>query len=949
MSIFMLIERYAQPYDKDVETLVEEEDQQPLSEPIIAPLKHKILQSQDVELPRTTYSKEFLRELQAVPSRIRNVAIVGNLHAGKTCFMDLLLMSSHPDYEWHAAKGDMDTNLKFTDTLRLEQARHCSVQPTPVTFLAQTSKGTSYVVTAIDTPGHVDFQDQVVASLALVDGIVLLVDVIEGLMCGTEAVLRLAHSQGLAMTLVLNKMDRLITEVKLPPIDAYYKLKHVLDEVNTFLSALGSSHRFAPELGNVVFADCQAGWVFSLAAFGNYYGQQFDVDGPALAKRLWGDVFYDVQRRTFGLSSCGGKHKRSFVHFVLDPLYKLYGQVLGEDKAVLQHTLASLDIHLKAWQYGLNVKPLLRLVLGRFFGEPDRGIASVLDMLVKHVPSPRDAVAPRLALLYKGDLASPLAKCLASADLDGPLMVRVSKCYPCNAMQDEANPEAAIAFDVLGRVFSGRIAAGMTIQVLGEDYSPEEREDARPAEVQQLLVPCGRYKLDLGDAFIGPGNIVLLRGVDATIVKTATITTTADYEDLGGAAAAGGGGALDLFRPLVFPHAPLLKLAIEPFVPASLPTLVAGLRALAKCHPLFKTAVEESGEHVLFAVGELGLDCMLHDLRSFYAEGVDLRTADPVVQFNETCDEMSSLPCFASSPNGRNTLTMIAQPIGRPLATDIETGRLAQLEPLVRAQHIVHQYGGDAEDWDLLAARSIWAFGPRSATQHGCSLLCNDTLSWEVDRTALAAVKDHVTQGFQWAVREGPLCDEPIRQVRFRLTNAVLSSEPVHRGGGQLIPTARRVVYAALLTASPRLMEPMYRVQVLSPSGCISAVYALFSRRRGHVLTDVAMPATPLHRLEGLLPIMDSFGFETDLRTHTFGQAFCQAVFDHWQIVPGDPLDSSVPIMPLEPAPAPQLARDFLLKTRRRKGLPDDPSIQKFLDDAMKLALDTHEQDTMQL
>lgn len=87
------------------------------------------------------------------------------------------------------------------------------------------------------------------------------------------------------------------------------------------------------------------------------------------------------------------------------------------------------------------------------------------------------------------------------------------------------------------------------------------------------------------------------------------------------------------------------------------------------------------------------------------------------------------------------------------------------------------------------------------------------------------------------------------------------------------------------------------------------------------------------------IPAIDSFGFETDLRTHTQGQAFCLSVFDHWQIVPGDPLDKSIVLKPLEPQPAPHLAREFMIKTRRRKGLSDDVSINKFFDDPMLLEL----------
>lgn len=67
---------------------------------------------------------------------------------------------------------------------------------------------------------------------------------------------------------------------------------------------------------------------------------------------------------------------------------------------------------------------------------------------------------------------------------------------------------------------------------------------------------------------------------------------------------------------------------------------------------------------------------------------------------------------------------------------------------------------------------------------------------------------------FQWGAREGPLCDEPIRNVKFKIVDAKVAPEPLHRGSGQIIPTARRVAYSSFLMATPRLMEPVYNVEV---------------------------------------------------------------------------------------------------------------------------------------
>ncbi|KAH9822775.1 U5 small nuclear ribonucleoprotein component-like [Teratosphaeria destructans] len=119
---------------------------------------------------------------------------------------------------------------------------------------------------------------------------------------------------------------------------------------------------------------------------------------------------------------------------------------------------------------------------------------------------------------------------------------------------------------------------------------------------------------------------------------------------------------------------------------------------------------------------------------------------------------------------------------------------------------------------------------------------------------------------------------------------------------------------------------------MLGPANAVSALYTVLARRRGHVLSDAPVPGTPLYSVRGLIPVIDSFGFETDLRIHTQGQATVSLVFERWSVVPGDPLDKGVKVRALEPASAQATARDFVLKTRRRKGLSEDVGVGKFLE-----------------
>ncbi|CAK9874035.1 unnamed protein product [Sphagnum jensenii] len=903
-------------YGDDVETLVMDEDAQPLEEPIIKPIKLKKFEVVAKEVA-TYVSTEFLLGLMKNPALIRNVALIGHIHHGKTLFMDMLIEQTH-----HLKTLDQNSekHLRYTDTRIDEQERQISIKTVPMSLVLEDSVGKSYLCNIMDTPGHVNFSDEMTAALRLADGAVLVVDAVEGVMVNTERSIRHAMQEQLPIVVVINKVDRLITELKLPPTDAYHKLRHTLEEINSLISAFSTGAEgfpvVDPVLGNVCFASATAGWSFTLLSFAKLYVKLHGIpfDATKFASRLWGDLYYHPDTRTFKRKAPTNGGERSFVQFILEPLYKIYSQVVGEHRKSVENTLEELGVTLSNAAYKLNVKPLLKLACSAVFGSA----SGFTDMLVHHIPSAKDAAPTKVEHTYTGPQDSLIAKSIRESDATGPLMVNITKLYP--------KADCSV-FDSFGRVVSGTIRTGQSVRVLGEGYSPDDEEDMAVKEVTKLWVYQSRYRIPVSTA--PAGSWVLIEGVDASITKTATLCPEFLDEDV------------YIFRPLQFNTLSVVKTATEPLNPSELPKMVEGLRKISKSYPLAITKVEESGEHTILGTGEIFLDSIMKDLRELYSE-VEVKVADPVVSFCETVVETSSLKCFAETPNKKNKLTMIAEPLEKGLAEDIENGVVSLDWPRKR----LGDFFQTKYDWDLLAARSIWAFGP---DKQGPNILLDDTLPSEVDKGLLNSVKDSIVQGFQWGAREGPLCDEPIRNLKFKILDAAIAQEPLHRGGGQIIPTSRRVAYSAFLMATPRLMEPVYFVEIQTPADCMSAIYTVLSRRRGHVTADIPKPGTPAYIVKAFLPVIESFGFETDLRYHTQGQAFCLSVFDHWSIVPGDPLDKSVVLRPLEPAPVQHLAREFMVKTRRRKGMSEDVSINKFFDDPMLLELARQDADLQQI
>jgi len=296
--------------------------------------------------------------------------------------------------------------------------------------------------------------------------------------------------------------------------------------------------------------------------------------------------------------------------------------------------------------------------------------------------------------------------------------------------------------------------------------------------------------------------------------------------------------------------------------------------------------------------------------------GAPIVISDPVVSYRETVTAESTRIVMSKSPNKHNRLYLKARPLGygiddaqTPLADAIEEGELgAEQDPKTRTRVLVDKFG-----WDKMETQKIWAWGPDN---NGPNLVVDVTIGVQY----LNEIKDSVVAGWQWVCKEGPLCDETLRDVRIDIHDVVLHADTIHRGGGQIIPTARRAFLAAMLTASPRLQEPVFLVEIQCPEGAMGGVYSSLNRKRGTVVEETNRPGTPLYNVKAYLPVSESFGFTSFLRQNTGGQAFPQMVFHHWETMMGDPM-SDPKIM------------EIVTAARKRKGLKETmPPLSEYED-----------------
>ncbi|KAK7494549.1 hypothetical protein BaRGS_00014202 [Batillaria attramentaria] len=826
------------------------------------------------------------------PRHIRNMAVIAHVDHGKTTLTDSLLARAGMIAATQA--GDK----RATDTRPDEQEKGITIKSTVVSLYYQVDKqvlthvsesptvSNEFLVNLVDSPGHVDFSPEVTAALRITDGAMVVVDAISGVCVQTETVLRQALAERIKPVLVINKVDRAIFEKQLEPEELFQSLKAVVDKVNAVVSTYSEddspmgSLLLDPCLGNVVFASGLHGWAFGLRNFARRYSAKFKVPEDKLMKRLWGNSFYDPKTRKWSQVQTDGS-VRGFNKFILEPLMMLLRASKAGEVEQTSQLLTKLDLHLSAEEMEeAGGKNLMRMAMKHWLPAAD----AMLEMIITCLPSPALAQTYRTQCLYEGPLDDAAAVAMCNCDPEGPLMMYVSKMVPAS---DKGR------FYAVGRVFSGVVSSGLNVRIMGPDYKPDsgKSKDLYLKKLSGVKLLMGATVGSLEEAPCG--SIVGLVGVDKYLAKTGTITTFEHAHNI---------------KVLKFSVSPVVRAAVDVVKPSDLAKLVEGMRRLSKSDPMVQCTTD-GGQYVVAGAGELHLEICLKDLELVHA-GVPIKKSEPIVRYCETVSSPSDRVCLAKSGNKLNRLYMSAAPLpdGLPEAID-EAVVSASQKVKERAHFLSENFAFDPNE-----AHKIWCFGPNGS---GPNMLLDTSFAVQ----HMQDIRDAVVAGFQWATSEGVLCEETMRGVRINLTDATIHSDPAHRGGGQIIPTTRRAIFASMLTAQPRLLEPVFLVEVQCTDDVIGGAMGVIAHRRGQIVEEVHQADSPLCIIRAHMPVNEGFGFTEELRGSTGGKAFPQCVFDHWQVMPGDPLEPS------------SRAGVIVSQVRQRKGLSvSAPGLDNYLD-----------------
>ena len=327
-----------------------------------------------------------------------------------------------------------------------------------------------FLINLIDSPGHIDFSSEVSTASRLCDGALVLVDAVEGVCSQTVTVLRQTWTEHLKPLLVVNKVDRLITELKMSPGEAYTHLSKLLEQVNAVIGSFFQGERmeedlqwrerveeriaaaaakevererkankeamsedsesvattsttgefeekddedlyFAPEKNNVIFSSAVDGWAFTVRQFASLYEKKLGIKRSVLEKVLWGDFYLEPKtKRVLGSKHLKGRAlKPMFVQLVLDNIWAVYEATTGGNKGKGDPVMVEKITK----SLSLTIPPHVlrsrdsRAIMTTVFSAWLPLSTAVLVSVIEHLPAPPAAQASRLPALIE---ASPGAK-----------------------------------------------------------------------------------------------------------------------------------------------------------------------------------------------------------------------------------------------------------------------------------------------------------------------------------------------------------------------------------------------------------------------------------------------------------------------------------------------------------------------------------------------------------
>ena len=782
------------------------------------------------------FSTESIQKIIQRPDHTLNFCILAHVDHGKTTLCDHLLSSNS------IITKELAGEIRYMDCLDAERARNITMKTSAVSLVYRKENELFYL-TVVDSPGHVDFEAEVSNAVRLSDGCLVLVDAVEGVCVQTELVLRCAFNNGLKPILVVNKVDRLFTDLGLDPDSAELHLQKLIEEVNA--ASLQIDPPFDPSSGNVVFASCIGKWGFTVPEISDHWYQKLNLTQEKAADLFWGLKYWNPATMKITRKKPTANSRTFFSQAILTPIWK--------------HYQPGCDVDFLAKKLGVEktARDTPQSIISKWIPLSQ----SLLSTIIKFLPTPAVAQKETITSLCPG-ITDPkyeaLLESCKAVDRNGPVLAFGPKIVHGGMLHFPH--EHTYPFVMYVRVYSGTIHVGDTLYV-----RHQKDPESAPIKIQGLYIFMGNELLAIDHA---PAGCVVGVALEEPLLKQSTFSNAPEFP---------------LFTTVTSNAQPIVKVSLEAIKLSDQEKLVRGAELLARIDPSVTVDNEDNGQLIISCMGEVHLQFCIDELKNYLAK-VEFSVSPPLVPCKETIIGRSPEPKTVTM--GRTSITSHALQLPKEAADLLATKPRWEVND---ARKAMEPFIGEL-------ANQLIAVGPTN----NCSnvLICPEKFK---------NLHNSIAAGFRLCVSNGPLCEEPMSQVCFVIDNvdikqltlayylqddeddAFVASRNSPLQFGESIACAKESLRQAFLTASPRIMEPLYKCNVQCDFTAVGKAYEILLQHRCEIKDEQTKEGTNSVLITAYLPVIESFGFPNDLRSKTSGKAHPQLAFSHFQLVTDDP------------------------------------------------------------
>jgi elongation factor G len=690
----------------------------------------------------------------------RNFGIAAHIDAGKTTCTERILYYTGMSHKI----GEVHDGAATTDWMEQEKERGITITSAAVTCFWNfpTQQGQpipdtkKYKFNIIDTPGHVDFTVEVERSMRVLDGLVALFSAVDGVEPQSETVWRQANRYKVPRLGFVNKMDR-----------AGADFLNVVKQVREMLGA-----KSVP-LQLPIGAEDDFKGIVDLITLKGIIWQEGTMGATYEEVPIPEDMKEDVDYWRSQLIEAVAEYDDTLMEkFFDDP------NTISEDEIHVAIRKATID---------MSIVPML---CGSAF--KNKGVQTMLDCVVRYLPSPMD--------------------------IEAIIGTNPDNGEEISRRPDAKEPFAALAFKIMTDPFVGRLAFFRCYSGhLDAGSYVKNMRSGKNERISRIMQMYANKQNPID--FIEAGDIGAAVGFKE--IKTGDTLCDEDHP---------------IVLENMFIPEPVISIAVEPKAQVDVDRMGMAIGKLIEEDPTLRVKTdEETGQTVLSGMGELHLEII-----------VDRMKREFKVEVNQGAPQVAYKEAFQATIEHREVLKK--QTGGR--------GKFAD---------IVFEFGPAEEEW--------LKENPGKQMQ-----FVNDIFGGSIPREFIAPIQ----KGFEQAMTNGVLANYPVEHMRVRIFDG--SYHQVDSDGMSFELCARSGFREAARKAKPVLLEPIMRVEVITPEQYMGDVTGDLNRRRG--LLEGMDSRAGAQVIKAKVPLSEMFGYVTQLRSLSSGRATSTMEFSHYSPAP---------------------------------------------------------------